>query len=342
MAREFNPSAYPPFPDHLPTASLITISLSNLLGDDSSEANRLFEACKTEGFFYLNLKDTEAAPLVELSERLAGLAEDTFKIPQEEKDLCVPEPGTIFGYKKRGMTVTDKEGTPDTAEFFNISKNDMLSGSPTLRWPNSILDGKPLLETYIQTAHSTGMSIIHVLEKRLGLSASAITGKHRIAKSSGDHVRFIRGPSRVTHLPEIQTPSHTDFGTITILFNWLGGLQVWSKSSRGGETNVIEQESGEWLWVKPPKNHAIVNLGDAAVKFTNGVLRSGRHRVVPAPGEQGRYPRYSIVYFVRPEDDAILTQLHSDLIPEKEGIEEEITAKEWTMRQARALGGWKD
>jgi len=183
------------------------------------------------------------------------------------------------------------------------------------------------------------MLIIGILAEQLGLSASAVTDKHRIHKSAGDHIRLTRGPARVTDKPEIQTPSHTDFGTITLLFNWLGGLQVWSNSSRGGEQNVVEQAEGEWLWVEPKPGHAIVNLGDAAVKFTNGVLCSGRHRVVPAPSDQGKLPRYSVVYFVRPEDDAILKQLHSDQIPEQEGVDEEITAKDWILRRAEELRG---
>jgi isopenicillin N synthase-like dioxygenase len=74
--------------------------------------------------------------------------------------------------------------------------------------------------------------------------------------------------------------------------NWLGGLQVFGSPNRVlGNLDFADDNSGEWLWVKPKKNCAIVNLGDAAVKFTNGVLCSGRHRVIPAPGEQGRWPR---------------------------------------------------
>jgi isopenicillin N synthase-like dioxygenase len=42
------------------------------------------------------------------------------------------------------------------------------------------------------------------------------------------------------------------------------------------------------------------------VKFTNGALKSAKHRVVPAPGEQGKYDRYSVVYFVRPHNEALM------------------------------------
>lgn len=55
--------------------------------------------------------------------------------------------------------------------------------------------------------------------------------------------------------------------------------------------------------MKPLPGHAIINLGDAVVKFTNGNLKSAKHRVVPAPGEQGLLDRYSVVYFVRPCDN---------------------------------------
>ena len=121
--------------------------------------------------------------------------------------------------------------------------------------------------------------------------------------------------------------------------NWLGGLQVWSNSSR--KMGVLEpDDEGEWLWVKPKPGCAIVNLGDAAVKFTNGVLCSGRHRVVPAPGEQGKWPRYSIVYFVRPNDDCKLKTLKGHGVPPAADQDEEgINAKEWIFLQSEALRG---
>ena len=48
-----------------------------------------------------------------------------------------------------------------------------------------------------------------------------------------------------------------------------------------------------------------MNLGDALVKFSAGVLRSNIHRVVPPPGVQGCETRYSLVYFSRPEDEVV-------------------------------------
>jgi len=97
--------------------------------------------------------------------------------------------------------------------------------------------------------------------------------------------------------------------------------------------------------VKPLPGHCIVNLGDAMVKFTNGLLRSNIHRVVSPPGEQAKETRYSLVYFSRPEDEVILKRLEgSDLIPElKEGEkEEEVNSKEWIKLQAMRLRNVKE
>lgn len=111
-----------------------------------------------------------------------------------------------------------------------------------------------------------------------------------------------------------------------MLFNRVGGLQV-----------LPPGEGEAWVYVRPLPGHAIVNLGDALVKFTNGLLRSNIHRVVSPPGEQGGCTRYSVVYFARPEDEVLLRRLEgSKLIPKLDGTEEEINSKDWVLR--RALG----
>ena len=97
---------------------------------------------------------------------------------------------------------------------------------------------------------------------------------------------------------------------------------------------------GEWHWVKPKPGCAIVILGDAAVKFTNGVLSAGYHRVIPAPGEQGKWPRYSLVHFVRPEDDCVIKTLEGTSIPPLEnGMPEDegMSGKQWIIQQANRL-----
>lgn len=97
-----------------------------------------------------------------------------------------------------------------------------------------------------------------------------------------------------------------------------------------------------WTYIRPLLLHAIINLGDALVKFSNGMLRSNVHRVVAPPGSQGAETRWSLVYFCRPADQVVLRSLVGG---EGDGEEEEVTAKEWVLRRAlgrRRVGGWEE
>lgn len=254
-------------------------------------------------------------------------------------------------YKRVGKTKTDENGTPDTAEFMNIGKDDILQTSSRQRVdpPRLVLEpeNQSVLQTFVCTSHSLGLQIMDVLAAKLGIDKDEFRSRHDIDQPCDSHCRMIRGPPRKrTDQPEIQTPGHTDFGTITILFNWLGGLQVWSEPSRGNFMKQFEgdqplnKEEGQWLWVKPKPGCAIINLGDAAVKFSGGILCSARHRVVPAPGAQGLWPRYSIVYFVRPNDEVYLQRLVGGIIPAALAGEEGdiLTSAQHQERKYRAMG----
>ncbi|KAK6953773.1 hypothetical protein Daesc_003735 [Daldinia eschscholtzii] len=213
---EFTPELYPPFPSDVPTVSLETITLSKLLGGDATEQDRVFDSCVGRGFFYLELDGcTEGHIIRQGAEQIALAGERVFRLPLAEK-MNYKMAKSLFGYKYAGATITDKAGTPDTAEFFNVGKNDMIVPNDHMArpWPPAILDSKPLFANYIKTAHSVGLMILKILAEKLGIDPSEMANRHRIEEPSGDHVRITRGPPRETdEMPEIQTPSHTDFGT---------------------------------------------------------------------------------------------------------------------------------
>jgi hypothetical protein len=84
------------------------------------------------------------------------------------------------------------------------------------------------------------------------------------------------------------------------------------------------------------------------VKFTNGALRSAKHRVVPAPGLQAELDRYSVVYFVRPHDDALMLPVPAFAHGDPVGVagkfgaglsgSDVLTAGEWMRLRAAQLG----
>lgn len=126
---------------------------------------------------------------------------------------------------------------------------------------------------------------------------------------------------------------HTDIGTVTILFNILGGLQILPPGAEALEEN--------WRFVRPEPGCAIINLGDAMVEWSGGVLRSNLHRVFFAPGEQATHERYSLAYAIRPEGVASMKRLNYPgcAVPDAEEGEEDLdfSAAEWLARKGKAI-----
>lgn len=321
----------PPFPSDIPTAPLLRLSLASLLARDESELTRFHRACEDLGFFYLDLSTTPSgSALLSDADTLFQVGADLFELPTSEKtqyDFSKSH-NSYFGYKGYGANVMDKAGNLDRNEFYNVSKDDVLEQGK--RWPApEVLDRqRPLLKNFMTGAHEIVVLVLELLNDHLHLPKGTLQNMHRLEGASGDQVRFIKAPPQPKDDRRTALGEHTDFGSVTVLFNKLGGLQV-----------LPPGDGAEWCYVKPLPGHAIVNLGDAMVKFTNGLLRSNIHRVGVPPGEQAEVTRYSLVYFNRPEDEVVLKRLQgSDVIPElAEGVvEEEVSSKDWITR--RALG----
>lgn len=257
-----------------------------------------------------------------------------------------------ISYKPIGFTKADQlTAKRDNAEFMNCGRDDILDipGRHPIQLPDLILtpQNRSLMARFQTKAHETGLDLLSALAAQLGLQADIFSEMHRFDRPSDTHTRLIRGrPRDPNDVDAIDTPGHTDFGTITLLFNWLGGLQIWSQSNHGetfdnsvGSRPEDGESGGQWLWVKPKPGHIIVNLGDITVKSTGGVLCAGRHRVLPAPGAQGQFPRYSVVYLIRPADDYVPQRFRCGEIPPlAEGeVEELLTASQWAARQAAQL-----
>ena len=98
---EFTPDKYPPFPDdnEFKTIELQTISLKKVLDNDDAESDRVFEACKTRGFFYLELAGCESGEVINKgADDICRVAERFFQLPQEVKDKQRMQKGQLDGY----------------------------------------------------------------------------------------------------------------------------------------------------------------------------------------------------------------------------------------------------
>ncbi|KAK7753156.1 hypothetical protein SLS62_004889 [Diatrype stigma] len=364
-ARPRTPSSLPPFPSGLPEAPIQRISLEQLMRREPAAEQELWEACHTRGFFYLDLGGGEPEPgpgltLASGADELERLSHGAFRLPAETKQAAaMARWRSLFGYKGPGIVAKeDPHRRRDVGEFWNLSKDDVLGqSSHPVAYPELLQEARPLLADFMRAAHEVGLLVLEILATRLGIPAGQLASKHRLDQPSGDHVRLTYGPGNpeaatttatatatatAAQIKEeadtrITTFAHTDFGSVTLLFNWLGGLQIENHDDGGdGGKTTAATATKSWEWVRPVPGHAICNLGDAMREFAGGRVASGRHRVVAAPGAQAALDRYSVVYFVRPEDSVVLEDLTPGAARKPEA--ERWTAVRWIEERSRALG----
>jgi isopenicillin N synthase-like dioxygenase len=142
-----------------------------------------------------------------------------------------------------------------------MRKDDFVGNSTPLPRHQLVDENWALLKSYVYDCRAAIDLMISLLEQHLELPKDTLANLHRITECSGDHVRFNQTCVQPWSDEKAKQSEHTDFGTLTILMNWLGGLQI----------RLPETE--DWVYVKPIPGHAVVNLGDACVKFTAGILR---------------------------------------------------------------------
>ncbi|KAI5118665.1 hypothetical protein M0805_001038 [Coniferiporia weirii] len=332
----------PPFPDDVPTHPLLVVDFELIKANDVQEIDKLWKAATGLGFWYLKNHgaDHEVEQMFEMGEEVMALPlDEKLKFQQGEG------PGT-FGYKAAGEYITDEHGTPDTVEFITVAKDDALAYPglvhrtyhPTV---NAFID--PTIKPFVLKSLEVNNTVISVFEKKLGLPAGALLKCHTLEEPSGSEARCIRSPpkreimgSSDSAKEKVALGAHTDFGSLSFLHNRLGGLQV------------LPPGSESWQYVRPLPGHAICNVGDTLTLLSGGILRSNMHRIMPPPGAQSAYPRWSTVFFTRPGKGVHLRALtdESDTINEAIGrmspeerarYEPNTTAGEWFARRIKYI-----
>jgi isopenicillin N synthase-like dioxygenase len=201
----------------------------------------------------------------------------------------------------------------------------MLGISEAISAPEVITANRAGLADYTAANNKILTTLFESLASSLQLPLDTFTSLHRQSAPSGCHIRFIRAPPQPRDQRTLALGEHTDFGSLTILFNRIGGLQV------------LLPGTSDWVYVRPLPGCAIINLGDAMVKFSAGILRSNLHRVVAPPGRQADTVRYSLVYFSRPEHEVKMQRVRGGLVDEVASGQEDVDAaestREWLKRR---------
>lgn len=319
----------PPFAEGLQTAPLVSVSFAKLESGDKETSEAFVKACKELGFFYLDMFGSELGEkIVADAEKLNEIQKVFFDLPFDVKNKYGrPHLDPFYAYRYYPIEgAVDENGDQLKSENYNLRKDDILGNCERLACHPMILENQEVLERYTVNCRAAIDLMLERINTFLELPVGTLRDLHRIHECSGDHVRFTQAPPREFDEAAAQRGEHTDFGSITILFNWLGGLQI-----RMPETN-------EWVWVRPVPGSAVVNLGDALTKFTAGLLRSNIHRVVPPVGEQKGLTRNSLVFFSRPENTVVLKRLVGGIIdgrPDQKLSGPELSAHDWIMAKSQ-------
>ena len=204
--------------------------------------------------------------------------------------------------------------------------------------PAPIEENREAIKSYISSAYKVGTLICDQLDDHLHLPKGTLASLQRLDRLSGSTLRMLRYPPQPEGDRRTAFLGHTDIGTVTILFNVLGGLQILPPGMEAKEEN--------WKYVRPESGCAIINLGDAMVEWSGGVLRSNLHRVYFAPGAQAEHERYSLAYAIRPEGVVSMNRLAlpGSVIPDLEEGEQDLglSANEWLKKKSLGIRSGKD
>ncbi|KAI5807041.1 hypothetical protein EDC01DRAFT_11215 [Geopyxis carbonaria] len=268
------------------------------------------EGFKTSGFIYLK---NHGIPK-ETIEHVFSESASFFARPQEQKDtLGWYSPKANRGYVVQGREkvteLTDKTAVdslrakkPDLKESMEIGRDDQPE-TPN-NWPSD--DAGSHFRTTMNAFFSTCAELhLQVLEAiALGLELPDEYFFNSYCSAAHNTLRLLHyppAPAELFKAGQVRAGKHTDYGTITLLFqDAAGGLQVRSPKKT-------------WVNATPIPDTIVINAGDLLARWSNDRIRSTEHRVVQPPGEpkEGEnWPaRYSCAYFCNPDADAWIEAL---------------------------------
>lgn len=150
--------------------------------------------------------------------------------------------------------------------------------------------------------------MLQIPEEKGGRSFFA---KSHVYEGSAEVLRFLKYPrgGEAVYKEPVRAGAHSDYGSITLLFQ---------KDVPG-----LEVQASRTQWVSAPliPGAIIVNVGDQMELWTNGLLKSTKHRVTFLP-EHNHLDRYSMPFFVHPNDTVPLTPVPSKYVDQTVTLDE--------------------
>lgn len=257
----------------------------------------MIKAAKEVGFFQIKNHGQSEHQMEQLWQKVQTF----FSMSKEQKmEIATHQYNPKNQNTYRGYFAPDQQGT-SYKEGFDIGPETPLTSGPEKfqehnLWPSDLPDFRQDMVSYYQQLEGLGRRILHILGHAFSTSEASSRLMEMIDKDSMTTLRLLHYPVKDPvkepfpcqgTSPSLACSEHTDSGIITILLqDSTGGLQVFDST-------------GSWLDVPYEKGTYVINIGDALARWSGGVFKATKHRVLAQSVE-----RFSVPMFFEPHFDA--------------------------------------
>uniref|UniRef100_A0A8C6T0L1 Si:dkey-10o6.2 n=1 Tax=Neogobius melanostomus TaxID=47308 RepID=A0A8C6T0L1_9GOBI len=254
---------------------------------------QLHDAFTRVGFVFLQNTGISQSEV----QRVMGVSRHFFSLSEEQKSLYSRgryEENANHGWVSLQAERLNPNRPGDLKESFNTT---LLS--PSVLWPTggALSDFQQLKSSFFRRCSALGLQVLRLMPLSLGLEEETFVREHQRIGAPGNSTTL-----RSLFYPPIDPDSakpgqlrcgeHSDYGSITLLFQSSPGIQVRSVS-------------GQFLQVPLVPGAVLVNIADLMQRWTSDAFVSAVHRVLlPPAGDASE--RQSLAFFMQPDDSAVI------------------------------------
>lgn len=311
------------------TQTIPVVSLNDFKAGGAARqrfVSTLGEALSDIGFFAVSDHGVDMS----LIERSYAVAEDFFKLPEEEKKTFENlEVKGQRGYISFGREHAKDAKAPDLKEFWHVGQEfdpgqALAKIYPPNVWPQKLPEFK---SSFVKLFSQLETCALHLLDACALFIEEPQDRFSGIAQKGNSILRVIHYPpiSPTSNPASIRAAAHEDINLITLLCEaTTGGLELLERN-------------GSWRPIHALKGQIIVDAGDMLQNISNGLFKSTTHRVVNPDNSRER--RFSMPFFVHPRPEASLDPLPG-CVKRTGGKKtfKNITAGEYLMQRLQEIG----
>tara|TARA_B100000902_G_scaffold44511_1_gene52052 strand:- start:1803 stop:2732 length:930 start_codon:yes stop_codon:yes gene_type:complete len=229
------------------------------------------------------------------------------------------------GFTPFGTEHAKGETRPDLKEFFQWGP---MNAAERGLDKNVLVPNIENMDNAVSIAYNKLERIGHQLMKAIASYLSLEENFFESYLNQGHSIfRAIHYPGQKDFTQKgIRAAAHEDINLITLLMGASAeGLELLNKDD-------------EWVPIHVTSDVLVINVGDMLQRLTNNTMRSTTHRVVNPPVERLHLPRFSMPFFVHPDESMPLNCLDICISEQNPKSFDDITAGQYLQQRLKEIG----